>query len=81
MSTPGLRGQSGGPAFDTEGRVWGMQSSTKHLDLDFDVDIEVLRGGRRKRVTNSPFLHVGNCIHVNVLKSFMRSMGVKFQEG
>lgn len=24
LSTPGLRGQSGGPAFDPEGRVWGM---------------------------------------------------------
>ena len=23
LSTPGLRGQSGGPAFDAEGRVWG----------------------------------------------------------
>jgi hypothetical protein len=28
LSTPGLRGQSGGPAFDVEGRVWGMQSET-----------------------------------------------------
>ena len=24
LSTPGLRGQSGGPAFDTDGKVWGM---------------------------------------------------------
>ena len=81
MSTPGLRGQSGGPAFDVEGRVWGMQSATSHLDLDFDVDTEVLRAGRKRRVTNSPFLHVGNCIHVDVLKDFMHSRGVAFEEG
>ena len=24
ISTPGLRGQSGGPAFDVDGKVWGM---------------------------------------------------------
>jgi len=29
MSTPGLRGQSGGPAFDLEGHIWGMQFATK----------------------------------------------------
>lgn len=81
LSTPGLRGQSGAPAFDSDGRVWGMQSATHHLDLDFDVDMEVVRGGRKKRITNSPFLHVGNCIHVEVIKDFMRKMGVRFTEG
>jgi hypothetical protein len=81
MSTPGLRGQSGGPAFDTEGRIWGMQSATNHLDLAFDVDMEVVREGRRKRVQDSAFLHVGHCIHVNVMKEFMRANGVAFSEG
>jgi hypothetical protein len=81
LSTPGLRGQSGAPAFDREGRVWGMQSATNHLDLDFDVDTDVLRAGRKRRVTNSPFLHVGNCVHIDVIKDFMRSLGVQFSEG
>ena len=80
LSTPGLKGQSGGPAFDTFGRVWGMQSATKHLDLDFDVDIEVLRKGLKSRVKDSAFLHVGHCIHVDVLKRFMQDNGVAFQE-
>ena len=71
LSTPGLRGQSGGPAFDAEGRVWGMQASTAHLDLDFDINQEVIRNGAKKRVSDSAFLHVGHCIHVNALKSFM----------
>ena len=80
MSTPGLRGQSGGPAFDGEGHVWGMQSATNHLDLDFDVDMTVLRNGQKRHVTDSAFLHVGHCVHVNVLKQFMRDKGVSFQE-
>lgn len=80
LSTPGLRGQSGGPAFDVDGKVWGMQFQTAHLDLDFDVDQEVMRKGLNKRVTDSPFLHVGRCIHVDVLKSFMEDNNVVFTE-
>jgi len=80
LSTPGLRGQSGGPAFDIEGKVWGMQFQTSHLDLNFDVDQEVLRRGIKKRVTDSAFLHVGRCIHVDVLKTFMSENNVSFKE-
>jgi len=81
MSTPGLRGQSGGPVFDSEGKIWGMQASTAHLDLDFDVNQEVMRNGEKKKVSDSAFLHVGHCVHVNVLKSFMNQQGVHFEEG
>ncbi|MFN2500541.1 MAG: trypsin-like peptidase domain-containing protein [Pyrinomonadaceae bacterium] len=81
LSTPGIRGQSGGPAFDRDGRIWGMQSQTKHLDLDFDVDTIVFRGTAKKRVQDSAFLHVGVCIHVDALKDFIRQNGVTFQEG
>ena len=81
MSTPGLRGQSGGPAFDSKGKIWGMQAETAHLDLNFDVNQEVIRNGSKKQVSDSAFLHVGECIHVNVLKAFMMQHDVKFQEG
>ena len=80
MSTPGLRGQSGGPAFDAEAKVWGMQFATTHLDLDFDVNQEVIRSGIKKRVSDSAFLHVGGCIHIDVLKSFMQENNVSFVE-
>ena len=81
VSTPGLKGQSGGPAFDSDGRVWGMQAATGHLDLDFDVNLEVLRDGKKRRIQESAVLHVGHCIHVDILKQFMRDHGVAFQEG
>ena len=80
MSTPGLKGQSGGPAFDTDGKVWGIQYATNHLDLDFDVDQEVFRNGEKKLVRDSAFLHVGWCVHVDVLKDFMRQHHVTFTE-
>ena len=81
LSTPGLKGQSGGPAFDAAGMVWGMQSQTGHLDLDFDVNQEVFREGVRKKVTDSAFLHVGKCVHVDVIKEFLRTHNVQFNEG
>jgi hypothetical protein len=58
-----------------------MQAATNHLDLDFDVDIEVLRDGKKRRIQESAFLHVGHCVHVDALKRFMREHNVAFQEG
>ncbi|RYC67962.1 trypsin-like peptidase domain-containing protein [Spirosoma sordidisoli] len=81
MSTPGLRGQSGGPLFDTNGLIYGMQSATRHLHLGFDIeDREVMVNGRRSRVSNYPFLNVGQCVHVDVIKAFLRERGVPFYE-
>lgn len=82
MSTPGLRGQSGGPLFNPNGLVFGMQSATRHLHLGFDIeDREVLVNGRKSRVSNYPFLNVGQCVHVDVIKAFLRERDVKFYEG
>jgi len=81
ISTPGLRGQSGGPLFDTRGVIYGLQSSTRHLHLGFDIeDREVLVNGRKAKVSNYPFLNVGQCVHVDVIKKFLRERGVKFHE-
>ncbi len=81
LSTPGLRGQSGGPLFDTRGVVYGMQSSTAHLHLGFDQHKkEVMIGNKKQRVSNYPFLNVGRCVHVSVIKDFLRENNVKFYE-
>ena len=81
MSTPGLRGQSGGPLFDKNGIIYGLQSSTRHLHLGFDqVNREVITEGHRKRVSNYPFLNVGQCVHVDVIKQFLREKNVTFYE-
>jgi hypothetical protein len=81
MSSPGLRGQSGGPLFDADGLVYGMQSSTRHLHLGFDLENhEIPAGAGTKKVTNMPFLHVGQCVHVSIIKSFLKEFNVTYSE-
>jgi hypothetical protein len=81
MSTPGLRGQSGGPLFDNNGTVYGMQSATKHLHLGFEIkDQEVVSDTKKMKVSNSPFLHVGVCVHVDIIKAFLKEKNIAFTE-
>ncbi|MDO4553033.1 MAG: trypsin-like peptidase domain-containing protein [Bacillota bacterium] len=81
LSTPGLLGQSGGPLFDAMGVVCGMQSSTKHMYLGFDViDKEMTIRGKKQLVTDYAFLHLGQCVHVDLIKSFLREHDVPFSE-
>ena len=81
LSTPGLRGQSGGPLFDPDGVVYGMQFSTKHLHLGFDlIDKEILVNNKSQKVTDYSFLHLGQCIHVSVIKQFLQEHGVRYYE-
>jgi Trypsin-like peptidase domain len=81
MSTPGLRGQSGGPLFDTQGRVYGMQFLTSHYHLGFDIQQkEVMIDGQTIPISNHPFLHVGWCVHVDRMKDFLREKNISFYE-
>lgn len=82
ISTPGLKGQSGGPLFDREGVVCGLQSVTLSLPLGFDqVNKEIMIDGKKKRVSNYPFLHLGRCVHVDIIKQFMDEHNVSYQKG
>lgn len=81
MSTPGLRGQSGGPLFDDDGIIYGMQFATKHLHLGFDImDMKIQSGGIERTINNQPFLHVGQCIYVEIIKEFLREQNIEFYE-
>jgi len=81
LSTPGLKGQSGGPLFDNEGLVCGMQSRTKHLHLGFDLENhEIITQGKSKKVNDYSFIHLGECIHGDVIKDFLRQHKVDFHE-
>ena len=81
MSTPGLKGQSGGPLFDTDGTIYGMQYATNHLHLGFDIkDREIVNDGKKSKVSNFPFLNVGLCIHVDQIKDFLTEHNIAFSE-
>lgn len=81
LSTPGLRGQSGGPLFDTEGLIYGMQSETVQYHLGFDEkNIEIIRKGKKISTTNHSFLNVGRCVHVDAIKAFLKLNAIPFYE-
>ena len=73
-SSPGLRGQSGGPVFDVQGVVWGLQSHTAHLPLGFAPKIQV--GGRE--VEEHQVLNVGYATHVREVVRLLAAHGVAF---
>lgn len=75
-SSPGLRGQSGGPIFDSHGTVWAIQIRTVSLPLDFNT--KALRNGREEEVPQ--FLNVGVGVHPELLTEFLRDNGVAFEE-
>lgn len=74
-SSPGLRGQSGGPIFDAEGVVWSMQSHTRHYPLGFMPQIP----GRAKGHVSHQFLNVGVGVHVDPILKFLEQQGVSHQ--
>lgn len=72
-SSPGLRGQSGGPIFDTEGSIWALQSHTSHLPLGFSPKIN--KNG--KEVEENQFLNVGRGVHIELIVNFLRENVIK----
>jgi hypothetical protein len=75
-STPGLRGQSGGPIFDPQGRIWGIQSRTKSYPLGFDPDVP----GGKKGDKEYQFLNVGWGIHAQTVTGMLADLKVSFSE-
>lgn len=82
LSSPGLKGQSGGPLFDVNGIVYGIQSQTISLPLGFDQENrEIDVNGVTKKVNDYSFIHLGRCVHIDIVKDFMDSHHVKYQKG
>ena len=74
MSSPGLRGQSGGPWFDVKGTVWGIQSRTQHLALGFSPELEV----NAKKFVEHQFLNAGAAAYVSEVIRFLNQHGIAF---
>jgi hypothetical protein len=73
-SSPGLKGQSGGPIIDHEGTIWGIQSNTFSYPLGFEPDVPNGRPGQKVH----QFLNVGRGVDVTTAIGLMRSQNVNF---
>lgn len=73
-SSPGLKGQSGGPIFDVEGNVCALQSRTNHYPLGFNIDITTVKG---RKTTEHQFLNVGVGITTETILDFLKSNNVE----
>lgn len=72
-STPGLRGQSGGPLVDRLGTVWGIQISTVHFPLGFSPPVPQARGGE---VIEHQFLNVGQAVSTHTIRPLLERHGI-----
>ena len=74
-STPGLKGQSGGPIFDTNGHIYAMQVQTNHIPLGFHPISEY----DGKSIVENQFLNVGIGVHGKLLLQIMRDHHISFK--
>lgn len=75
-SSPGLKGQSGGPILDAKGTVWAIQSRTVTIPTGFSAKIKKKDG---KEVEENQLISVGHGVHPEVLVTFLNENGIKFQ--
>ncbi|MFT5725231.1 MAG: S1-C subfamily serine protease [Bacteroidia bacterium] len=75
-SSPGLRGQSGGPIFDVDGNIWAIQSQTRHLPLGFSPKIK--KGNHE--IEENQFLNVGWGAHVETILNFLDAHHIKYSK-
>lgn len=72
-SSPGLKGQSGGPIFDSEGNIWAVQSSTETIQLGFKGEVE-LNG---KKVEENQFINIGRGVHGKNIVDLLNKHNIK----
>jgi hypothetical protein len=80
MSTPGLMGQSGGPVFDVNGVVWGIQSHTRHLRLGFSPKLKVKDKNKDRDVTEHQFLNAGEAAYISEIIAFLDKHKIAFEK-
>ncbi len=73
-SNPGLKGQSGGPIFDTEGRIYGMQVLTDHRATGFHPSVEL---DGNKFIENQ-FINIGVGLHVSSILEVLNDRNIRY---
>jgi hypothetical protein len=73
-SSPGLKGQSGGPICDTDGNIYAIQSQNVTLPLGFKGTVEV----NKKIVEENQFLNIGIGVHPKTIVDLLNKHNIKF---
>lgn len=73
-STPGLKGQSGGPIYDKDCKICAVQVQTASLPLGFRPSIEY----EGKTVVENQFINVGLGIHGKTITSILDDRQIKY---
>ena len=76
-SSPGIKGQSGGPIFDRNGYIAGMQVFTEHFALDFKPAVP---NGNGEMITHDQFMNIGVGVHVKTIMAILDSKGIRYQK-
>ena len=79
MSTPGIKGQSGGPIFSPDGIVYGIQSMTQVFDMNAELDIKVKRGIKIRSERYNPFIGLGIGVSSTEICKFLDENKVKYR--
>ena len=73
-STPGLKGQSGGPIFDRDGHLYAVQVQTRHIPLDLHPTA-VYDG---QTMVENQFMNVGLGVHIKTVRAVLDDRGVRY---
>ena len=74
-SSPGIRGQSGGPIFDKDCNICGIQLRTNHLPLDFKPEAKV----DGKKVVENQFINLGVGLHAKTIVEVLKRRSIEFR--
>jgi hypothetical protein len=75
MSSPGIKGQSGGPIFDKDCNICGIQLRTHHMSLDFKAEAAV----DGKKVVENQFLNLGVGLHAKTIVDVLKRKNIDFR--
>ena len=74
-STPGLRGQSGGPIMDREGRLYAMQVQTSHNPMGFHPSVDY----EGQRMVENQFMNLGLGVSVKTIREILDKRGIRYK--
>lgn len=80
MTNAALPGHSGGPIFNKDGAVVGIQIGNASKDIGLDIDTKLKRGIKDISVKEYSFINFGIGINVTAIKEFLNEHKVEYKE-